>query len=56
MSNRTLTITITCFACLLLFTSFVLADKPELAGKPEWAEVERIEQEAKKDVQEAEEL
>ncbi len=47
MSNRTLTITITHFACLLLFTSLAVADKPE------WAEVEQIELEAKKDVQEA---
>ncbi len=53
MSNRTLPIAITCFASLLLFISFAVADKPELAGKPEWAEVEQVGQEAKKDVQEA---
>jgi len=33
MNKKVLTIAITCFSCLLLITSFAVADKPEWAGK-----------------------
>jgi nitrate/TMAO reductase-like tetraheme cytochrome c subunit len=35
MNKKILTIAITCFFCFLLITNYVVADKPEWAGKPE---------------------
>ncbi len=35
MNKKILTIAITCFSCLLLITSFAVADITEWAGKPE---------------------
>ena len=41
MSKNILTIAITCFSCLLLITSFAVADKPRWAAIPEWVKKER---------------
>ncbi len=41
MSKTILTIAITCFSCLLLITSFAVADKPRWAAIPEWVREER---------------
>ena len=41
MNKKVLTIAITCFSCLLLITSFAVADKPEWAGKGKGAKEER---------------
>ncbi len=35
MNKKILTIAITCSFCFLLITNYVVADKPEWAGKPE---------------------
>jgi len=52
MSKMTLKVAITCFSCLLLVTSFAIADKPEWAGKPDRVAEEQaeraIEHESKK--------
>ena len=34
MNKKILTIAITCSFCFLLITNYVVADKPEWAGKP----------------------
>ena len=58
MNKKILTIAITCFSCLLLITSFTVADKPEWAGKPEWAEkdkeLRKAQQEAEREAKKAE--
>ncbi len=45
MNKKILTIAITCFSCLLLITSFAVADNPPRVGHPAWNEQEQIEQE-----------
>ncbi len=48
MNKKILIIAITFFSCLVLVTSFALADKPEWAGKAEWVEKKQAHREVKK--------
>ena len=48
MNKKILTIAITCSFCFLLSTNYVVADKPESAGKPEGIEQKQAEREAEK--------
>jgi membrane protein involved in colicin uptake len=50
MNKKILTIAITCSFCFLLITNYVVADKPEWAGKPEGI----VKQQAEKAKEEAE--
>jgi hypothetical protein len=48
MNKKILVIAITYFSCLLLITSFAVADKLEWTGKSGWVEKKQAEGEAKK--------
>ena len=54
MNKKILTIAITCSFCFLLITNYVVADKPEWAGKLEGVAKQQAEREAEKAKEEAE--
>ncbi len=48
MNRKILTVAIACFSCLLLITSFAVADGPKLAAVPEWVDKKLDDRELKK--------
>ena len=58
MNKKILTIAITCSFCFLLITNYVVADKPEWAGKPEGIikqQAEKAKEEAEREAEKAKE-
>ena len=57
MNKKILTIAITCSFCFLLITNYVVADKPEWAGKPEGIvkQAEKAKEEAERKAEKAKE-
>ncbi len=49
MSKKILTIALTCFFCFLLITNYVVADKPEWAGKPKEVAKQQVEREVERE-------
>jgi colicin import membrane protein len=56
MNKKILTVAITYFFCLLLITSFAVADETKYAAMPEWVDKKLDERELKKAEQEAKKI